>query len=78
MKTEIAFGIVGAAGLAACLTLAFAILAEPFYSCLAVFLAGFWGALSGAAFWALMNRWEQRHSRRGQKAWDYTTIIYRR
>ena len=80
MKTEIGFAVAGAAGLAAFIWLAFMLAAEPFLSCMAIFLAGFWGALSGAAFWALMNRWERRHGGgNGQSAWDYKpTVIWRR
>lgn len=67
MKTEIGFAIVGSAAVAVCLWLAFALLAEPFYSSIAVFLAGFWGATAGAGFWAAMNRWERRHGKQEYK-----------
>ena len=72
MKTEIGLGIAGAAALAGFLWMAFALAAEPFYSGVAVFLAGFWGAVSGCGFWAAMNRWEERHAA-GQ--WPRPTVI---
>lgn len=75
MKTEIGLGIAGAVGVAACLWLAFALLAEPFYSGAAVFLAGFWGAVSGMGFWAAMNRWEERNAKHEEFT---TSIIWRR
>lgn len=69
MITEITFATVCGI-ICAVLLWAATTITEPFYLCIAVFTAAFWGAIAALAVWGRLSAWGERERRR-----DFMTII---